>query len=61
MLPKGTHEYAKFIKPHELAGWGRQAGLSLNNQAGMGYNPITHHYSLNEDVSVNYLVHMIKD
>lgn len=60
ILPKGTHEYAKFIKPHELAGWGRQAGLSLNNQAGMSYNPITQHYALSRDVSVNYLVHMIK-
>lgn len=60
MLPKGTHDYAKFIKPHELASWGRQAGLSLNNQAGMSYNPITQHYALSQDVSVNYLAHMIK-
>lgn len=60
ILPKGTHEYAKFIKPHELASWSRQAGLSLNNQAGMSYNPITQHYALSQDISVNYLVHMIK-
>ncbi|HSR01965.1 MAG TPA: bifunctional 2-polyprenyl-6-hydroxyphenol methylase/3-demethylubiquinol 3-O-methyltransferase UbiG [Methylophilaceae bacterium] len=60
ILPKGTHEYAKFIKPHELAAWGRQAGLSMNQQAGMSYNPITQHYTLGDDVSVNYLVHMIK-
>lgn len=60
MLPKGTHDYAKFIKPHELASWGRQAGLSLKNQAGMSYNPITQHYALSQDVSVNYLAHMIK-
>ncbi len=60
ILPKGTHEYAKFIKPHELAAWGRQSGLSLKQQAGMSYNLITQHYTLGEDVSVNYLVHMIK-
>ncbi len=60
ILPKGTHEYAKFIKPHELAAWGRQSGLSLQQQAGMSYNPITQQYKLSEDFSVNYLVHMIK-
>lgn len=60
MLPKGTHDYAKFIKPHELASWARDAGLTLSNQAGMSYNPFTQHYALNRDVSVNYLVHMIK-
>ncbi len=60
MLPRGTHDYAKFIKPSELASWVRQAGLSLENQAGMSYNPITHHYSLGSDVSVNYLIHTIK-
>lgn len=60
MLPRGTHDYAKFIKPSELASWVRQAGLSLENQAGMSYNPITQHYSLGSDVSVNYLIHTIK-
>jgi 2-polyprenyl-6-hydroxyphenyl methylase / 3-demethylubiquinone-9 3-methyltransferase len=60
MLPKGTHDYAKFIKPSELAAWVRQAGLSLENQTGMSYNPITQHYWLGEDVSVNYLMHTIK-
>jgi 2-polyprenyl-6-hydroxyphenyl methylase / 3-demethylubiquinone-9 3-methyltransferase len=60
MLPKGTHDYDKFIKPSELAAWVRQAGLSLENQTGMSYNPITQHYWLGNDVSVNYLMHTIK-
>lgn len=60
MLPKGTHDYAKFIKPSELAGWGRQFDLSLEDQVGMSYNPITQHYWLNDDVSVNYLVHTVR-
>lgn len=60
LLPKGTHDYAKFIKPSELASWGRKAGLVLEEQAGMSYNPLTKHYWLNDDVSVNYLVHMTK-
>jgi 2-polyprenyl-6-hydroxyphenyl methylase / 3-demethylubiquinone-9 3-methyltransferase len=57
MLPRGTHDYAKFIKPSELASWARQANLTLESQVGMSYNPITQHYSLGHDVSVNYLVH----
>ena len=61
MLPRGTHDYAKFIKPSELAGWARAAGLSLNHQVGMSYNPITKHYWLSGDVSVNYLMHTIKE
>ena len=60
MLPKGTHDYAKFIKPSELASFARQANLTLQDQAGMGYNPITKNYALNKDVSVNYLVHTVK-
>lgn len=61
MLPRGTHDYAKFIKPSELAGWARAAGLSLHHQVGMSYNPITQHYWLGGDVSVNYLMHTIKE
>lgn len=61
MLSRGTHDYAKFIKPSELAGWARAAGLSLNHQVGMSYNPITQHYRLGGDVSVNYLMHTIKE
>ena len=61
MLPRGTHNYAKFIKPSELASWMRLAGLSLNHQIGMSYNPITQHYWLGDDVSVNYMMHTVKD
>ena len=61
MLPRGTHDYAKFIKPSELAGWMRLAGLQLEHQIGMSYNPITQHYWLGSDVSVNYMMHMVKE
>ena len=57
LLPAGTHEYAKFIRPSELAGWIRDAGLVLTGMTGMTYNPLTRHYRLDPaDVSVNYLV-----
>ncbi|HSB95562.1 MAG TPA: bifunctional 2-polyprenyl-6-hydroxyphenol methylase/3-demethylubiquinol 3-O-methyltransferase UbiG, partial [Spongiibacteraceae bacterium] len=57
LLPKGTHDYAKFIRPSELAEWLRAADLNLLKMTGMVYNPLTKHYSLNErDVSVNYLM-----
>lgn len=61
MLPRGTHDYAKFIKPSELASWVRSADLSLNHQIGMNYNPITQHYWLSDDVAVNYMIHTIKE
>jgi len=58
LLPKGTHDYSKFIKPSELAQWIRDAGLQLQDLTGLIYNPITKHYRLNDnDVDVNYLVH----
>ena len=60
MLPRGTHDYAKFIKPSELASYMRPAGLSLVTQIGMSYNPITKHYWLGSDVSVNYMMHTTK-
>ena len=60
MLPKGTHDYAKFIKPSELARFARQTDLSVIDQVGMSYNPITRRYWLNNDVSVNYLIHTQK-
>ncbi len=60
MLPRGTHDYAKFIKPSELASYMRPADLSLIGQIGMSYNPITKHYWLDSDVSVNYMMHTIK-
>ena len=56
ILPKGTHEYAKFIKPSELADAARDAGLDLQEMLGMSYNPITQVYSLGRDASVNYLM-----
>ncbi|MDX1914279.1 MAG: bifunctional 2-polyprenyl-6-hydroxyphenol methylase/3-demethylubiquinol 3-O-methyltransferase UbiG [Methylophilus sp.] len=60
MLPRGTHDYEKFIKPSELAAWMRQSELTLVDEIGMRYNPLTKHYWLGQDVSVNYLVHAIK-
>jgi 2-polyprenyl-6-hydroxyphenyl methylase/3-demethylubiquinone-9 3-methyltransferase len=61
LLPKGTHEYSKFIKPSELANWSRQADLEWQEITGMTYNPLTKKYRLNSnDVSVNYLVHVKK-
>lgn len=56
LLPKGTHDYAKFITPAELAQFIRAASLNLDAMRGMGYNPLTKIYSLNQDTSVNYLV-----
>lgn len=61
MLPKGTHEYAKFIRPSELSNWLRQAGLDLHDISGLTYNPLSKKYKINDnDVSVNYLVHASK-
>jgi 2-polyprenyl-6-hydroxyphenyl methylase/3-demethylubiquinone-9 3-methyltransferase len=61
MLPKGTHEYSKFIRPAELAGWVRAAGLSLENITGMTYNPLIKKYSLSQtDVDVNYIIYTRK-
>ena len=55
MLPKGTHEYARFIRPSELAQWCRDAGLTLVETRGMEYNPLTRRYWLSGDTGVNYL------
>ena len=56
LLPKGTHEYAKFIRPSELAQWCRNTGLDLVDTRGMEYSPITQRYWLSTDTSVNYLL-----
>ena len=57
MLPKGTHEYGKFIRPGELGQWIREAGLELDQMTGLTYNPLTKIYRLNEtDVDVNYMI-----
>ncbi len=60
LLPRGTHEYEKFIKPSELSSWVRQNDLNVSGLKGMSYNPLTKHYWLGEDVSVNYIVHARK-
>jgi 2-polyprenyl-6-hydroxyphenyl methylase/3-demethylubiquinone-9 3-methyltransferase len=56
LLPKGTHDYAKFITPAELAQFIRNAGLNVDNLKGMSYNPLTKIYSLNQNTDVNYLI-----
>ena len=61
MLPRGTHEYAKFIQPSELATHCRAVDLAWQSTRGLGYNPLTRRYSLNADTSVNYLVATRKD
>ncbi len=60
LLPKGTHDYNKFIRPSELGRWLRAAGLELLEVTGMGYNPLTRQYKLCKDIDVNYLVHAKK-
>ena len=56
LLPKGTHEYARMIKPSELADWVRANGLNVMHMKGMTYNPFTRHYALGTDTDVNYLM-----
>ncbi|TWO72046.1 bifunctional 2-polyprenyl-6-hydroxyphenol methylase/3-demethylubiquinol 3-O-methyltransferase UbiG [Caenimonas sedimenti] len=56
LLPRGTHEYLKLIRPSELAAWSRSAGLQLVQARGMEYNPLTRRYWLSGDTSVNYLM-----
>jgi len=56
LLPKGTHEYARFIRPSELARWCREAGLGVEATRGLGYNPLTRRYRLDADTGVNYLL-----
>lgn len=60
MLPKGTHDYAKFIKPSELTRWSKSVELEPSELIGLSYNPITQIYSLGRDTSVNYLLHTKK-
>jgi len=57
MLPRGTHDYARFIKPSELDQWARTAGLTLKDLKGVSYNPFTGLFSQSQDVDVNYMVH----
>ena len=60
LLPKGTHDYAKFIKPSELARWCAASGLDICEIIGMSYNPLTKRYWLGRDTDVNYMVHAVK-
>jgi 2-polyprenyl-6-hydroxyphenyl methylase/3-demethylubiquinone-9 3-methyltransferase len=57
LLPRGTHEYLKFIRPSELARWGREAGLSLIDLTGITYNPLTRAFRLSPNTDINYLAH----
>jgi 2-polyprenyl-6-hydroxyphenyl methylase/3-demethylubiquinone-9 3-methyltransferase len=60
MLPKGTHDYGKFLRPAELARFARQAGLEVTEIVGMSYNPLTRSYRLGTDTSVNYLMRAMR-
>ena len=55
IVPEGTHQYNKFIKPSELAAWCRSVDFELNDQIGMGYNPLTKRYFLQKNLDVNYI------
>lgn len=60
LLPRGTHDYARFIKPSELAAWCRGAGAAVTDVTGMTYNPLTKIYALGRDADVNYILHARK-
>ncbi len=60
MLPKGTHDYAKFIQPAELDAWGRRAGLELRDISGLHYSPLTETFRLGGNADVNYLAHFTR-
>ncbi len=61
LLPRGTHDYAKFIRPAELAGFARSSGLQLADIKGLTYNPFTQRYAINDDTDVNYLIACTRD
>ncbi len=61
LLPRGTHDYRKFIRPSELSAMARQAGFSLQKITGMSYNPLTRKYSLGGDVDVNYIMYLTRN
>jgi 2-polyprenyl-6-hydroxyphenyl methylase/3-demethylubiquinone-9 3-methyltransferase len=61
MLPKGTHDYGKFIRLSEMESWARHAGLPLKDLTGMSYNPFTRKYSLGRDIDVNYIAYCSKN
>ncbi len=61
LLPRGTHDYLRFVKPSELARWNRASGLRPDELVGMSYNPITRRYRLGADCGVNYLLYCVRD
>ena len=61
LLPRGTHDFKKFIRPSELGAWSRDAGLQVQDIIGLTYNPLTKHYKLEADVAVNYMVQTLKE
>ncbi|MDA8108493.1 MAG: bifunctional 2-polyprenyl-6-hydroxyphenol methylase/3-demethylubiquinol 3-O-methyltransferase UbiG [Betaproteobacteria bacterium] len=61
LLPRGTHDYTRFIRPSELARWSREAGLRPAELTGMSYNPLTKRYRLGPDCGVNYIISCVKD
>jgi len=56
LLPRGTHEYARLIRPSELATWCRDADLDVTAERGLTYNPLTRHYHLDDGIDVNYML-----
>ena len=61
LLPAGTHEYEKFIRPSELESWARDARLRHRDSIGLHYNPLTKEYSLGKNVDVNYMMQFQRD
>jgi len=61
LLPRGTHDFKKFIRPSELGAWSRQAGLTVKDIIGLTYNPLTKHYKLASDVDVNYMIQTLRE
>jgi 2-polyprenyl-6-hydroxyphenyl methylase/3-demethylubiquinone-9 3-methyltransferase len=61
LLPRGTHDYARFLQPAEIASFARRAGLDLMELTGMTYNPLTRSYRLGADTSVNYIATFRRD
>ena len=59
LLPRGTHDYTKFIRPSEMERWARHAGLAVREYTGMHYNPLTQRYALGTGVDVNYIAHAV--
>ena len=61
LLPRGTHDYRKFIRPSELGTWSREVGLLVKDIIGLTYNPLTKHYKLSPDVDVNYMIQTLRE